>query len=159
PRARRFRSRNRQPTSPLPRQRFDPAAVERAGAGRRSRAAQLRAVIGGIVPVTLRIPVMTVAAAAVRPLPRTLPRRPRWVIARHVARSSLLWAVVWGVVFGLFVFSTIQAFIKGYPTQAERIQLAHSMQAFSILIGQGHHLETVAGFTSWRLMTTSAIIG
>ena len=33
------------------------------------------------------------------------------------------------------------------------------MQAFVILIGEGHHLETAAGFTSWRLMTTTAVIG
>ncbi|MBV9131392.1 MAG: ABC transporter permease subunit, partial [Chloroflexi bacterium] len=41
----------------------------------------------------------------------------------------------------------------------ERVALAKSMQAFEILIGQGHRLDTVAGFTSWRLMTTSYIIG
>jgi ABC-2 type transport system permease protein len=98
-------------------------------------------------------------ATAVRAMPRTQRRRRRWPIARHVARSALLWAVVWGAVFGLFVVGTVQAMVKGYPTLAERMQLAHSMQAFMILIGQGHHLETVAGFTSWRLMTTSSIIG
>jgi ABC-2 type transport system permease protein len=71
----------------------------------------------------------------------------------------LLWAVVWGAVFGVLVISTLQAFLKGYPTLAQRTELAHSMQAFVILIGEGHHLETAAGFTSWRLMTTTAIIG
>jgi ABC-2 type transport system permease protein len=84
---------------------------------------------------------------------------PRWVIARHTLRSAWLWAVVWGALFGLFVIGTVQAFVKGYPTAAERIQLAHSMKAFEVLIGQGNHLETVAGFTSWRLLTTTAVIG
>jgi polyether ionophore transport system permease protein len=102
---------------------------------------------------------MNVAAVAVRSAVRPKDGTPRWVITRHVAWSALRWAVVWGIVFGLFVFTTIQAFLKGYPTAAERLQLAHSMQAFEILIGQGHHLETVGGFTSWRLMTTTAIIG
>jgi ABC-2 type transport system permease protein len=59
----------------------------------------------------------------------------------------------------LLVVSTVQAFLKGYPTLAQRTELAHSMQAFVILIGEGHHLETAAGFTSWRLMTTTAVIG
>jgi ABC-2 type transport system permease protein len=83
----------------------------------------------------------------------------RLVIARHTARNALRWAVVWGAVFGLLVISTMQAFLKGYPTLAQRTELAHSMQAFVILIGQGHHLETAAGFTSWRLMTVTAVIG
>jgi ABC-2 type transport system permease protein len=87
------------------------------------------------------------------------PGTPRWVIARHTARSAWLWAVVWGAAFGLFVIGTIQAFVKGYPTYAERVQLAHSMRAFEVIIGQGNHLETVAGFTSWRLLTTTAVIG
>jgi ABC-2 type transport system permease protein len=104
---------------------------------------------------------MTVASATAALGARVRPKSnpPRWVIARHVARSSWLWAAVWGAVFGLFALSTVQAFLKGYPTLAERTQLAQSMQAFQILIGQGHHLETAAGFTSWRLMTTTAIIG
>src|SRR5262249_45080368 len=65
----------------------------------------------------------------------------------------------WGFVFGLFVIATVQAFLRGYPTLADRIQLAHSVQAFEVLIGQGHRLETVGGFTPWRGMTTAAVIG
>ena len=102
---------------------------------------------------------MSVASVALQTRVRPLRRTYRWVITRHVARSALRWAVVWGVVFGLFVISTVQAFLKGYPTLAERLQLAHSMQAFAVLIGQGHRLETAAGFTSWRVMTTAAVIG
>jgi ABC-2 type transport system permease protein len=102
---------------------------------------------------------MSLAAAVARPRAASSKGPPRWVIARHTARSALRWAVVWGAVFGLFVIGTVQAFVKGYPTAADRIQLAQSMRAFEVLIGQGHHLETVAGFTSWRLMTTTAVIG
>jgi ABC-2 type transport system permease protein len=102
---------------------------------------------------------MSVATLAVRPVERLRSGPGHWVIAHHTARSALLWAVVWGAVFGLLVISTVQAFLKGYATLAQRTELAHSMQAFVILIGEGHHLETAAGFTSWRLMTTTAIIG
>jgi len=98
-------------------------------------------------------------ATVVRPHPHAQPRQKHLVIAWHVARSAWLWAVVWGAVLGLFVIATVQAFVKGYPTVEQRAALAHSMQAFEILIGQAHHLDTVAGFTSWRLMTTSYIIG
>ena len=101
---------------------------------------------------------MSVAAVA-RPLALAKRRHPHMVIAWHIFHSAWLWAVVWGLVLGLFVLATVQAFIKGYPTAAERLALAHSMQAFEILIGQGHRLDTVAGFTSWRLMSTSYIIG
>jgi ABC-2 type transport system permease protein len=102
---------------------------------------------------------MSVASAAVQPRLRPAATTHHWVLARHVARSALRWALVWGAVYGLFVISTVQAFLKGYPTLAQRIELAQSMRAFEVLIGQGHHLETAAGFTSWRLMTTTAIIG
>jgi ABC-2 type transport system permease protein len=102
---------------------------------------------------------VSVAAAAVRQRASSRARAPRWVIARHTARSAWLWATVWGGLFGLFVIGTVQAFVKGYPTAADRSQLANSMKAFEVLIGQGHHLETVAGFTSWRLLETTAIIG
>ncbi|HEY1296895.1 MAG TPA: ABC transporter permease subunit [Chloroflexota bacterium] len=102
---------------------------------------------------------MSVATVAVRSVERTRSGPGRWVIARHTARSALLWAIVWGAVFGLLVISTVQAFLKGYPTLVQRTELAQSMQTFVILIGEGHHLETAAGFTSWRLMTTTAIIG
>lgn len=84
---------------------------------------------------------------------------PRLVIARHVARSTMRWAVIWGVVFGLFVLSTVKAYTAGYPTAAQRREVAHSLQSFAILIGPPHHAETVAGFTSWRVLLVAAIIG
>jgi polyether ionophore transport system permease protein len=102
---------------------------------------------------------VSVASVALQSRIRPRQQTHQLVIARHVARSALRWAVVWGVVFGLFVISTVQAFVKGYPTLADRTEVAHSMQAFAVLIGEGHRLETVAGFTSWRVMTTIAIIG
>jgi len=84
---------------------------------------------------------------------------PRLAIARHVAAQALRGAVIWGFVFGLWVISTIEAFVKGYPTMDERLQLAHSLQAFSMLLGLPHRAETVAGFTEWRVLVASVIIG
>ncbi len=85
--------------------------------------------------------------------------QPRGVIARHVARSALRWAVIWGVVFGLFVVATVVGFVKAYPTLAQRLQLAHSLQPFVILLGVPRHAETVAGFTTWRVLTAITLIG
>lgn len=84
---------------------------------------------------------------------------PRWVIVFHVARSGRRWALVWGAVFGLFVIATVKGYLLGYPTVAERLQAAASLQSFSILLGQPHHAETVSGFTQWRVLVVIAIIG
>lgn len=82
-----------------------------------------------------------------------------WAIVGHVARRARRGALIWGLVFGLFVLSTAQAFLKGYPTRAERAQLARSLQGFALLLGLPHRADTVAGFTSWRVLTAIALIG
>lgn len=81
------------------------------------------------------------------------------VIVGHVARRARRGAIIWGTVFGMFVLSTAEAFIKGYPTRAERIQLARSLQGFALLLGLPRHADTVAGFASWRVLTAVALIG
>jgi ABC-2 type transport system permease protein len=87
------------------------------------------------------------------------PGKLRWVIAGHVVRSALRGAMIWGAVFGLFVISTIEAFVRGYPTRDERLQLAHSLRSFAPLLGLPRHAETVAGFTAWRVLVAIAVIG
>lgn len=84
---------------------------------------------------------------------------PSWVVADLVTRQSRRGAAIWGVVFGLFVISTIKAFVSGYPTLTQRIQLARSLQSFSMFLGLPHHAETVPGFTSWRVLTAIVVIG
>lgn len=102
---------------------------------------------------------MRVALAGRRaPRPKE-PASVRWVIAAHVARSALRGAVIWGVVFGLFVVATIQAFVTAYPTVGERLKIVTTLQSFSILLGVPRHAETVAGFTSWRVLVAVTVIG
>ena len=67
--------------------------------------------------------------------------------------------MIWGVVFGLWVVGTIKTFISSYPRLPDRVQLAHSLESFSTLLGVPHHAETVAGFTSWRVLVASIVIG
>ncbi|HUX88497.1 MAG TPA: ABC transporter permease subunit, partial [Chloroflexota bacterium] len=84
---------------------------------------------------------------------------PHWVIARHIVHRSLRGAAIWGLGFGIWVISTVKAFVSGYPTLTERMQLAQSLQAFSTLMGLPHRAETVAGFTAWRVLVVAVIIG
>lgn len=102
---------------------------------------------------------MSSTVAGARALGRMERYDPRWVIARHVARRTMRLAIIWGVVFGLFVFATVKAFVIGYPTLGDRLQLAQSLQSFAVLLGHPRHAETVAGFTSWRLTVAITIIG
>jgi len=83
----------------------------------------------------------------------------QWAIAVHIARSRIRGAVIWGAVFGLVVISTVKAFVVGYPTLADRIQVARSLQSFSMLLGIPHHAETVPGFTSWRVLVAVVVMG
>ena len=84
---------------------------------------------------------------------------PRWVIAAHVTRRARRGAMIWGAVFGLFVVSTVIAFVEGYPTLNSRREVAQSLGSFSMLLGHPSHAETVAGFTSWRVLVVIFIIG
>jgi ABC-2 type transport system permease protein len=102
---------------------------------------------------------MTAAITAIRTVPRASRGDPRWVIAGHVARSALRGALIWGVVFGIFVIATVKAFVTAYPTVAERLKIASSLQSFAILLGPPRHAETVAGFTEWRVLVVIAVIG
>jgi polyether ionophore transport system permease protein len=99
------------------------------------------------------------ATAAVRPYARASRQEARWVIAQHVASSAMRWAVVWGAIFGLVVVSTIESIVKAYPSVSGRLQLAQTSQSFAFIAGTGHHLETVAGYTVWKVLTTTAFIG
>jgi ABC-2 type transport system permease protein len=102
---------------------------------------------------------MSAVLTRARPIEPAAAAEPRWVIARETARRTLRGAIIWGVVFGLFVLATAAAFAKAYPTVKERLELAHSLEMFSFLLGQPHHAETIAGFTMWRVTTVIAIIG
>ena len=102
---------------------------------------------------------MNIGVAQPRAVAAPRRREERWVIAGHVAGRTWRIAAIWGVVFGLWVIATIEAFVKGYPTRAQRLDVVHSLQSFSILLGPLHQAETVPGFTSWRVLTAIAIIG
>jgi ABC-2 type transport system permease protein len=84
---------------------------------------------------------------------------PRWAIAVHVWRRSRRGAIVLGVVFGLFVYANIKAYVGGFPTREARLALARSMQSFVPLLGPTRHLDTAAGFTAWRVLLVATLMG
>ena len=102
---------------------------------------------------------MIAADAFVRTRAAAAPGVERWAVAKHTFRSTHRGALIWGLVFGLFVFASAIAFITGFPTQADRAQVARSLQSFAILLGPPRNAETVAGFVAWRVLLVGAIMG
>ncbi|MEA2503771.1 MAG: polyether ionophore transport system permease protein, partial [Actinomycetota bacterium] len=70
--------------------------------------------------------------------------------------------IAWGYVFAAYVVGSISGFALTYRTQAAREQLARSFSAnvgLQALIGPARHIDTVAGFASWRTSVTLTAIG
>ncbi len=88
------------------------------------------------------------------------------LIARYTARRSLRSGVLWGCVFGIVVASSAGSYGRIYKTAAERQRLAAAFganHAASALFGPAPELQTVAGFTVFKvsmlLIITGAIWG
>lgn len=81
------------------------------------------------------------------------------VVTTHIIRSARRWAVVWGVVFGLTVISSIQSIVRAYPSISSREQLAKASQTFTFITGHFNHLDTAAGYAVYKVLMTAAIIG
>jgi len=89
-------------------------------------------------------------------------RSPRTLIARYSAKRALRSAVLWGYVFGIAVASSAISYGRIYKTPAERQRLAESFgsnHAASALFGPAPQLQTVAGFTAFKVSMTVMIVG
>jgi ABC-2 type transport system permease protein len=89
-------------------------------------------------------------------------RSPGSVIALLTARKASRSAIVWGLVFGLYVASSALGYAATYKTPQARAQLAATFGAnvgFNALIGPAHQIGTVAGFTAWRSLGVLSIVG
>lgn len=79
-----------------------------------------------------------------------------------MARKAVRSGVVWGYLFAAYVAGSISGFALTYKTQAARQQLARSLGSnigLQALIGPARHIDTVAGFASWRTSVTLSVIG
>ncbi|NNN18457.1 MAG: hypothetical protein HKL84_01245 [Acidimicrobiaceae bacterium] len=84
------------------------------------------------------------------------------VIVRRTLRSALPSSVLWGVVFGCMVAFTALSYSTIYRTQTDRNSLASAFGAnisTSALFGPAPQLQTVAGFTVFKVWLTISIIG
>jgi ABC-2 type transport system permease protein len=80
------------------------------------------------------------------------------LLARRAARSGL----IWGVVFGATVLSSIIQFTTAYDTPQSRHEIATTIGgngALRALFGSGRSLETVAGWAAWRSLGIITILG
>lgn len=78
--------------------------------------------------------------------------------ARRAARPGALW----GLVFGATVAASASTYVTSFPTQASRVTLAQSVEGnvgFAALFGPIRHIDTVAGYTAYKTMYTTIILG
>jgi ABC-2 type transport system permease protein len=87
---------------------------------------------------------------------------PKTVIGRFVARRTIRGAVLWGLVFGVYVASKAIGFVDLYPTAAARQKIAESFSnnlGIELLIGRAPHSATTAAYVAWNTASLMVIIG
>ncbi len=80
------------------------------------------------------------------------------VTVRNAARSG----VIWGLIFGVSIASSEISYVKIYPNPAQRDALAAtygSNKAMSALFGPAPQLQTVGGFTAFKISMTLMVLG
>ena len=81
-----------------------------------------------------------------------------WLTTRKAARSG----VIWGYIFGVAIASSAVSYTRIYKTPAQREALAAAYganKATSALFGPAPQLQTVAGFTVFKISMTLMILG
>ena len=89
-------------------------------------------------------------------------RSPRTVVVGQTARTAIRSGVIWGYIFGIAVGSSAVSYTMIYKTQTQRNALAAaygSNKATSALFGPAPDLQTVAGFTVFKISMTLMILG
>ena len=87
---------------------------------------------------------------------------PATVVAALSARKAVRSGILWGYIFGLAIASSEISYVKLYKTAAQRDALAAtygSNNAMSALFGREHLLQTVGGFTVFKISITLMILG
>jgi ABC-2 type transport system permease protein len=84
------------------------------------------------------------------------------VVASLTARKAVRSGAVWGYVFGALIASSAVSYTRIYKTQAARDALAAAYganKATSALFGPAPQLQTVAGFTAFKISMTLMLLG
>jgi ABC-2 type transport system permease protein len=89
-------------------------------------------------------------------------RSPGTVVARLTAKRAARSGALWGYFFGICVASSAFTYLSSYKTPASRAKLAASFgsnTALASLFGPAHQLQTVAGFTAYKVLTFLSVTG
>ncbi len=87
---------------------------------------------------------------------------PATVVAAFSARKAVRSGVLWGYIFGVAIASSEVSYVKIYKTVAQRGALATTYgtsKAMSALFGPAPQLQTVSGFTVFKISMTLMILG
>jgi ABC-2 type transport system permease protein len=96
------------------------------------------------------------------PRPLSFVHSSRNVIAGLTARKAVRSGVIWGYIFGISIASSAVSYTTIYKTQAQRNALVAaygSNKATSALFGPAPDLQTVAGFTAFKISMTLMVLG
>lgn len=96
------------------------------------------------------------------PRPPSIMRSPRTVVASLTVGKAVRSAVIWGYIFGVSIASSAISYTMIYRTHAERSALATafgSNNATSALFGPAPDLQTVGGFTVFKISMTLMVMG
>jgi ABC-2 type transport system permease protein len=84
------------------------------------------------------------------------------VVARLTAKKAVRSGALWGYFFGICVASSALTYLSTYKTPAARQGLVASFgsnTALAALFGPAHQLQTVAGFTAYKVLGFLSIVG
>jgi ABC-2 type transport system permease protein len=87
---------------------------------------------------------------------------PRTVVAALSGRKALRSGLLWGYIFGISIASSEISYVRIYTTAALRTALATtygSSKAMTALFGPAPQLDTVSGFTVFKISMTLMILG
>jgi ABC-2 type transport system permease protein len=83
-------------------------------------------------------------------------------VYRTTGRRAIVSGAGWGLIFGVYVAAQALGYATSYKTAASRRLLASefgSNPGISALVGPAHHINTVAGFTTWKCLAVLAVTG
>jgi ABC-2 type transport system permease protein len=87
---------------------------------------------------------------------------PVTVVAAFSTRKAVRSGVLWGYIFGIAIASSEVSYVKLYKTAAQRHALAATYgtnKAVSALFGPAPQLQTVSGFTAFKISMALMILG
>lgn len=82
-------------------------------------------------------------------------------LVQFMLRRDRVLLPVWILIFAGFVLITAKSFQGLYPTLAERLRFAHTIEGnttFTTLYGPPRALDTIGGLTAWRTGSTLAVL-